>query len=180
MNKIKLFALLLAVFMLISVAAISISAEETFDFLPETKSGKIYGFPVNSTQKTVELVYYNAVVEVLDLNGKAVSKTDKLGTGFTVKLNSISYSAVVMGDVDGDGELSGYDYIAVKRAYLGTLKLNSLQLEAAGVKSGGRLGPINYIMVKRAYFGTYDINRDYRCDPYVPGDEQTGWTSGWV
>lgn len=180
MNKIKIFAFLLAVFMLASAVVISVSAEETFDFLPETKNGKIYGFDIGSTQKTAESIYFSAVVDVLDASGKTVSKSTNIGTGFTVKLNSISYTAVVMGDIDGDGELTVYDYVAVKRAYLNTVKLNNLQLEAAGVAPGGRLSPINYIMVKRAYFGTYDINREYRCDPYVGGDEQSGWTPGWV
>lgn len=180
MNTIKIFAFVLVAATLLSAVIMPSSAAETFDFSPETKSGKIYGFPVESTEKTVELVYYNAVVDILDREGKVASDTAKIGTGFTVKLNSISYAAVVMGDVDGDGELTVYDYINVKRAYLGSLSLNALSLEAAGVVPGGRLSPINYIMVKRAYFGTYDINRDYRCEPYEVGNNDSGWTPGWV
>ena len=44
----------------------------------------------------------------------------------------------------------------------------------------GEIRAINYVKLKRAYFGTYDINKDYACDPYDPGAEDSNWTSGWV
>ena len=180
MKVIRISALLLVCIMLASACVTPVFASDSLSFEPETKNGKIYGFPVNSVSKTVKLVYYNAVVEVLDRDGKKLSADDYIGTGFTVKLNGISYAAVVMGDVDGDGELTPFDYLEVKRAYLGSTKLEALELEAAGVKSGGTLRPINYIMIKRAYFGTYDMNREYASESYTPGGDDSGWTPGWV
>ena len=98
-----------------------------------------------------------------------------------VKINSTSYTAVVMGDVDGDGRIRALDYIAVKRAYLGTIAdLSDLSKEAIGITDGGRVRAIHYVMLKRAVMGNYDMNKDYACTPYVPGADESGWTSGWV
>ncbi|MBR6562886.1 MAG: hypothetical protein IKK70_02995 [Clostridia bacterium] len=183
MKMSKLISLALVCAVLVAVAASvcpsSVAAKE-LTFLPETRDGKIYGIPASTTYDSVDLAYYNAVVDIFDRDGNAVSDTEKIGTGYTVKLNSIAYSAVVMGDVDGDGEIKTFDYVAVKRAYLGTAKLGVLETEAAGVKPGKELGVINYIMIKRAYFGTYDMNKDYACDPYDPSQDESGWTPGWV
>lgn len=179
MKKIKCAAALLACVMLISAFFTGVSAE-TLDFVPETRNGKIYGIPAGSTETQVALAYFNAVVDVLDADGKAVGKNTLIGTGFTVKLNSIAYTAVVMGDLDGDGKITTYDYVAIKRAYLGNLKLSTVALEAAGVRAGDRISALNYIMVKRAYFGTYNINNEYTCAPYDPAVGESGWTSGWV
>ena len=177
--KKRLTAFVLACLMMLSVSALAVSAE-TLDFIPETRNGKIYGIPVDTNERSVDLAYYNAVVEVLDSNGKAVSAKIKIGTGFTVKLNSISYTAVVMGDINGDGELTSSDYIAVKRAYLRTLDLSTISLEAAGVKAGDEIRAVNYIMIKRAYFNTYNMNREYTSEPYDPVAGESGWTPGWV
>lgn len=177
--KKRLIALILACITVLAASATAVSAE-TLDFIPETRNGKIYGIPVNTTERAVDLAYYNAIVEVLDSNGKAVSANTKIGTGFTVKLNSISYTAVVMGDINGDGKLTSSDYIAVKRAYLRTLELSAISLEAAGVKAGSEIRAVNYIMIKRAYFNTYNMNREYTSDPYDPAEGESGWTPDWV
>ncbi len=179
MKMSRLISFALACLLLIASLAVFACAED-LTFSPKTKNGKIYGIPASTKESSVAHAYHNANVEIFDKNGKAIASGDKVGTGYTVKINGYSYAAVVLGDVDGDGEIKTYDCVAVKRAYLGTAKLGVLETEAAGVKEGGKLSAINYIMVRRAYFGTYNINRDYTCDPYCPSDDDSGFTPGWV
>ncbi len=182
MKKIKITALILAVAFLVGAMAMLASADTTVDFMPELKHGKIYGIPQKTVVKTLQRAYYNYDVRVYDLNGNSVSSSSStyIGTGFNVKINGISYVAVVFGDVDGDGEITPFDYAIVKRAYLEMGDMSYIGKIAAGVAEGGELRAINYIKIKRAYFGTYDMNSDYSCDPYDPGADESGWTSRWV
>ena len=182
MRTIKILAVVLVSALLLSVCAMFASADP-ITFKPETKNGKIYGIPANTTVSQLKNAYYNAIISVYDLDGRKIGDESVIGTGYIVKINSIQHTAVVMGDLDGDGQIKTYDYIMVKRAYIGNgITLTNLQLEAADVDidNGKKLSPINYIKIKRAYMGTYNINQKYTCDPYDPEADESGWTSGWV
>jgi len=183
MKKSKLLAAVLASLMLLYVLSVPASAEGTINFIPELKGGKVYGTALKTPQTAYQQLYKKDKIVIYNLDGKTVEADSQeyMGTGYTVKLNDrLFYSVVVRGDIDGDGELKMMDYVLVKRACLGTFKINSLQREAACVEPGGTLRAINYIKVKRAYFGTYDINKDYTCEPYDPGQGNDGWSDGWV
>ena len=160
MKMSKLISLALVCAVLVAVAASvcpsSVAAKE-LTFLPETRDGKIYGIPASTTYDSVDLAYYNAVVDIFDRDGNAVSDTEKIGTGYTVKLNSIAYSAVVMGDVDGDGDILAYDYVLGKRHFLNTYTLKDADLDAALVSGEPEVTVIDYIYIKRHFFGTYKI-----------------------
>lgn len=182
MKKIRVIALSLAVITVFCVIASTASAEGEINFKPELKNGKIYGIPPKTLVKTLQHAYYNYDVRVYDINGNSVSSSSEsyIGSGYTVKINGISYVAVVFGDVDGDGEITPFDYNIVKRAYLELDSISYVGKIAAGVPEGDELRAINYIKIKRAYFGTYDMNSAYTCDPYDPGADESGWTSRWI
>lgn len=181
----RIFAIILAFATLLSVCCISASAEGTINFTPVLKGGKFYGTALNTPQSAIRALYAKRNVVIYDAESQEVpADSDVLiGTGFTVKLDGKNYySAIVRGDIDGDGQLTQTDYVLIKRACLGTFKVSSLAKEAACVEPGGELRAINYIKVKRAYFGTYDINKEYTCTPYDPSEGNTGdgWSQGWV
>lgn len=177
----RIISFALVCIMIVCTFAVSASAL-MIDFAPKTSNGKLYGIPAGSTAKTVSYAYYNTIVSVYDKSGNVVSASSdkKIGTGFKVKLNNTLYTTVVMGDVDGDGQIRALDYVAVKRAYLGTAgDISDLGKEALGI-TDGRIRSVHYVMLKRAVMGSYDMNHAYTCDPYDPGAEESGWTSGWV
>ncbi len=182
MKKTAFAALLLAFATLFGVfTSMNVSGATLIDFEPVLKNGKIYGIPAETTVSTLKYAYYGYDVKVYDASGKEIpaSSSKFIGTGCKVKINSVGFTAVVMGDIDGDGKISVFDYTAVKYAYLETDNLSFIQHEACEA-SDGEVRAINYVKLKRAYFGTYDINKDYACDPYDPGAEDSGFTSGWV
>ncbi len=181
MNTKKIIAFLLASLFLVSVFAFSASAASV-TFKPETRNGKIYGVPVGSTVSVLKNAYYNTAVQVTNANGVSVANSDPIGTGYTVKLNGISFTAVVFGDVNGDAQLAASDYITIRRVCAGTYTTTNLALEAAtvDVENGEVATAMHYIKVKRAVMGTYDLNMDYNCDPYDPAQDESGWTPGWV
>ena len=64
---------------------------------------------------------------------------------------------VSLGDVDGDGEVNGKDYMMLKRHILGTYEIAEEYLANADVDSDGYVKVRDYMMLKRHVLGTYDI-----------------------
>jgi hypothetical protein len=63
----------------------------------------------------------------------------------------------LVGDVTGDGVINVYDYVAVKRAVMGTLDLDEVQRKAADVNGIDGINVYDYVLVKRHVMGTYVI-----------------------
>ncbi|MBQ1205815.1 MAG: dockerin type I repeat-containing protein [Clostridia bacterium] len=64
---------------------------------------------------------------------------------------------LILGDVNKNGEVEKYDYIAVKRAVMKTLELDEQQVIAADVNKNGEVEKYDYILIKRHVMGTYKI-----------------------
>lgn len=180
--KARLLTLLLACVMLFAVLSLPVSAEsDTVDFKLELNAGKIYGAALKTPVSVIYamLSRYQAKIYDGDSNLLPADSQVYFGTGFRVKLDKAVYTAVVMGDINGDGELTATDYVQIKRTCLGTFSVSNSAKEASGMERGGELRPIHYVMIKRAYFNTYEINRKYTCEPYNPfgGD---GWSNIWI
>lgn len=75
--------------------------------------------------------------------------TGELKTGAKIKVNGKEYTAVVMGDTNGDGEASAGDYVLIKNHIMETKALkNSFQKLAADVNGDGEISPADYVLVK--------------------------------
>ncbi|MBQ8895504.1 MAG: dockerin type I repeat-containing protein, partial [Clostridia bacterium] len=60
------------------------------------------------------------------------------------------------GDVDGDGEITQFDYILAKRIYFGTYEPTEDELKRADVDGDGTVSVFDYIAIRRKYFGTLE------------------------
>ncbi len=105
---------------------------------------------------------FTGTVYVTDGAGNKLSSADLVGTGCKVYVtengvSSVKATVIVKGDVDGDGKVSSYDYIYVKRHFLGTYTLSGNYLKAALLSGKDRVNVVDYIMIKRACVGTYTI-----------------------
>ena len=63
----------------------------------------------------------------------------------------------MLGDVNDNGEIEKYDYIAVKRAVMNTLALDETQQKAANVNLKDGVEKYDYILIKRHVMKTYVI-----------------------
>ncbi len=63
----------------------------------------------------------------------------------------------ILGDVDGDGEITPTDYILVKRHVMGTYELTGSALKNADVDKDGLVTFVDYILLKRHIMGSYVI-----------------------
>ena len=61
--------------------------------------------------------------------------------------------AFVHGDIDGDGEISTFDYLTIKAAFSGEARLYGPSLEAADMNDDDRITTVDYLMVKRLFNG---------------------------
>ena len=82
-------------------------------------------------------------------DGRALSSTELVGTGDEIIVGGKTYTVVVLGDVTGDGKVTAYDYIKIKRACLKTYTLSNAQAFAADVNANGKVDPRDYLKIKR-------------------------------
>ncbi len=64
---------------------------------------------------------------------------------------------VLLGDVNGNGEIEMYDYILVKRQIMNTIELTEEQMAVADVNGNGEIEMYDYILIKRHIMGTFVI-----------------------
>ncbi len=90
-------------------------------------------------------------VEIIGADGNAVSATGTVPTGATVRLaadSSQTLTAVVRGDVNGDGCVSGADFISVRLAIIGKATLEGAYFMAADMDSTSEIAATDYLSLK--------------------------------
>jgi hypothetical protein len=109
---------------------------------------------LTSTKDDTEIKVYKGNAEV--------SGSSALGTGMTVKIfqdgsEVNAYEVVVKGDVNGDGQVTGIDYLLIKRHVIGGYTLDGANLAACSIETSGKVTSSDYLLVKRSVLGTYTI-----------------------
>jgi len=102
-------------------------------------------------------------VFVKDSYGVVCENEDFVGTGYT--LNIIQHSvvnkrltAVVSGDINGDGKVAAADYMKLKKAFAGDISLTGAYMLAADINADGKFGTADYIRVKLYIDGRYQLS----------------------
>ncbi len=81
-----------------------------------------------------------------------------VGTGYTITVDGTDYSAVVKGDINGDGIISNIDHQTILRYFKNLKHLEGAQLAAADVNEDGAVTVIDYLKVKFAFMnGERDV-----------------------
>ena len=131
-------------------------------FILENKNDKI-------TVNTIKKAYPTAT----DIQGD----TDGIvGTGTTFKVGNETYTAIVYGDVNGDGKVSTTDATQVQIEATAGNKLNAVQREAGDVKRANGLkgiSTIDAVNIQRFAVGSSNVDID---EPPVAPEEQSQYT----
>lgn len=79
--------------------------------------------------------------EIIDQNGNVVSETAIVATGYQVKMeNKKTYTLIVTGDLNGDGQMNDIDLLRIARYKAGLdKKLTGVYLEAADINQDSNL-----------------------------------------
>ena len=141
-----------------TVYSISAKTDDWYDVTVQAEITVTFDIPNGYKNPAVYLVNKNGTAKLVSTadkeNGKISAKTSSFGTFVVCDSLLPDY---VLGDVNNDGEIDKFDYIAVKRNVMGTLTLDATKTLAADVNGSGAVDKFDYILVKRHVMGTFAI-----------------------
>ena len=110
-----------------------------------------------TTVSDITNVYSEAVIK--DSSGNDISSTsDLIGTGATITIDDISYTAIKLGDVNGDGKLKASDYVLIKNYIMSSTTFSDNQNIAADVNRDGSVKASDYVLIKNYIMNGTDIS----------------------
>lgn len=91
--------------------------------------------PGTTVREFIENCETNGNIKVLNLKGEEVKETDLVGTNMKIRVTKnrekIELTAIVMGDVDGNGKVTATDLSTVNQTVLGLIDLKGVLFKAA-------------------------------------------------
>lgn len=106
-------------------------------------------------------------VTVYGVDGVVAADTDIVATGFTVVSAGSKLTAVVLGDINGDGDFSTLDFIALKSHLKGISTLTGVYFYAADVTGDSMISTTDSVAIKSAFGGNTDIYSSLYGKTYV-------------
>jgi len=127
----------------------------------ELKESSAFVIEDNNLYINVELLTVEGLLSQVKTSGVActLSSGSYVGTGSKLQLKSGSevlseLTVILLGDVDGDGEISSFDYLKVKRYILGNDTLEGVYLSAANTDQDDVIDSVDYLNIKRHIVGS--------------------------
>ena len=104
------------------------------------------GIKIQEIAENLKLTNYSAT----DAAKKTVQNSVKSMTGYTLKdnLNDKTYTIIVLGDVNGDGEVKSTDYMRIKSYIMDNAKMNDNEKLAADINEDGQIKSTDYMRIK--------------------------------
>lgn len=100
-----------------------------------------------------EIVLVIPGTKISDIPG-ATSKDSTFGTGAKITIEEKEYTLVMLGDVNGDGQVKSKDYMMIKNHIMEGLDLNQSQKKAADVNKDGEIKSKDYMYIKNHIMGS--------------------------
>ncbi len=97
-------------------------------------------------------------------NSSGTSKTSgKIGTGDIVKVtvsgNTLTYTVVIYGDLNGDGAITALDLLKLQKHLTGSSTLSGAYLKAANVKKSGSPSALDLLKIQKYLIGSATISQ---------------------
>ena len=116
-------------------------------------------FKATATNKTYKFEDENIkIVPGTDLAKIGNDAEGELKTGAKIKVNGKEYTAVVMGDTNGDGKVKATDYMRIKNYIMNSSNLTDSQKHAADVNGDGKIKATDYMKIKNYIMRISSIN----------------------
>ncbi len=122
-------------------------------------SGNLMGISPDHTVASVKAQFKYAVT-ISHVNGAVLADSEVVPTGAIVALTSDSTkcaTAIMLGDVNGDGTLDSTDYLRIKSYFLKTSDLTGVYYIAADCDKDGTITSTDYLRLKGHFLKQYDL-----------------------
>lgn len=110
-------------------------------------------------QTSVEAIkekYTNKTITVKDAKGNLVT-TGNIGTGYTVTIDSKSYTTIKLGDTNGDGKINSADALQVLKQSVNIENTTGVYLDAMDSNSDGKVNSADALLILKNSVGTENI-----------------------
>lgn len=117
-----------------------LSGEYIKRVLPETT--------VENFKEKVKHIIVGSEYTVFDKNGQELSDEDYVTTASTIKVNDNTYTIIVIGDLNGDGKMSGIDIVRMRFSRVGKFELLGAYEKAADINNDGVVNGIDLVRMR--------------------------------
>lgn len=117
----------------------------------------IFCLDENYTLSEIAEEYGADSYSAVSMYGERITASDIPGTGTVLNFDGARLYLVLIGDADGNALVDQYDYILVKRSYLGTFSPLTRQTLAMKVSGSDEISVYDYLLIRRHFLGTYDL-----------------------
>ena len=115
---------------------------------------KEYKYEETDNNENIIIMTLGITIEKIE-GGTAVGE---IKTGAKIKIGNKEYTAVVLGDNNGDGKVSSSDYVKIKNVIRGKEKNSDLQTKASDVNGDGKISSADYVKIKNVIRGKEKID----------------------
>ncbi len=118
----------------------------------DTVSNEVITVPNATVKDFVDLIGKDVVAK--NSKGEILALDAKLATGCVI---DDTYTVAVLGDVNGDGEITAGDYVNVKNYIMGTVTISENNKLGADVNQDGKITAGDYVVIKNYIMGSSTI-----------------------
>ncbi|MXQ73565.1 hypothetical protein GSF08_06410 [Clostridiaceae bacterium DONG20-135] len=130
-------------------------------------AGYLTGFQLNSDISALQSSLAGlGKVTLYGINGNVItSGIVATGQTITIEMNSraadqvYKMAVVIRGDVNGDGKISGIDYVKVRNKIDGKSQFNSIESLASDINNDGKISGIDYVRIRNHIDGKTTITQ---------------------
>jgi hypothetical protein len=128
-------------------------------------TGFITGIDINRTVASIKSQLPTVNITISNPTGSILNSDDKIGTGSKIIIsdgtNTFTNTAVVYGDLNGDGSVNAVDLLYMRKYLLNTYDLSGPNLQAAKIAKGSSVGAVDLLYLRRYLLdnNTYKITQ---------------------
>ncbi len=137
--------------------------EETINNIKSGRFKDNYLFGITNVDTLKKIIFdsnYNAIVTIKDNSGNIVT-TGSLATGYKVSITVLSstkeYDIVIVGDTNGDSDITVLDLLRVQKQLLNSINLTGAYYEASDVNKDSKVDVLDLLLIRKHLLKTSEI-----------------------
>ena len=121
------------------------------------EGSNIVGIKPGTKVETFKSNIIGTGIQVFNQSGTELTTGQIVGTGMTMKSGSETYTLIISGDLNGDGQVSATDLSKIKQHLIELRLLEGAYLEAADVDDDENVTITDLSRIRKAMFGEIEL-----------------------